>query len=138
MLSAVNTRSDLGNPFNAEVPVPLPCPTNVSLILNDGAAIDDFHESLANCVQRHVCRPDGYCKSKDGKCRFHFSFDLANDSRKFFEKIGNTDSVRAKIVLKRNDELMNVHNRSMLGHWCANVDIQIILDHHAAMDYMVK
>ncbi|EFX60656.1 hypothetical protein DAPPUDRAFT_276302 [Daphnia pulex] len=26
----------------------------------------------------------------------------------------------------------------MLEHWCANVDLQLILDHHAAMNYMVK
>jgi hypothetical protein len=88
-----------------------PCSSNVSSILNDGAAMDDFYERLANCVKRQVCRPDGYCKSKDGKFRFHFHFDLVNDSRIVFEKIGNTDSVRAKIVLKRNDKFMNVHNR---------------------------
>jgi hypothetical protein len=138
LLCACNTRSDPVNPFNAEVPVPHPCSSNVSSILNDGAAMDDFYERLANCVQRHVCRPDGYCKSKDGKCRFHFPFDLVSESRIVFEKIGNTDSVRAKIVLKRNDKYMNVHNRSMLEHWCANVDLQLILDHHAAMNYMVK
>jgi hypothetical protein len=26
----------------------------------------------------------------------------------------------------------------MLEHWCANVDLQMILDHHAEMNYMVK
>ena len=26
----------------------------------------------------------------------------------------------------------------MLEHWCANLDLLIILDHHAAINYMVK
>jgi hypothetical protein len=138
LLCACNTRSDPVNPFNTEIPVPHPCSSNGSSILNDGAAMDDFYERSANSVQRHVCRPVGYCKSKDGKCRFKFSFDLVSDLRIVFEKFGNTDSVRAKIVLKRNDKFMNVHNRSMLEHWCASLDLQIILDHHAAMNYMVK
>jgi hypothetical protein len=76
LLSAVNTRSDLANPFNAEVPVSNPCPTNVSSIPNDGVAMDDYYESLANCVQLYVCGPAGYCKSKNGgtECLFNFLF----------------------------------------------------------------
>jgi hypothetical protein len=26
----------------------------------------------------------------------------------------------------------------MLEHWCANLDLLIILDHHAAINYIVK
>jgi hypothetical protein len=58
---------------------------------------------------------------------------------KAWQTVFNVTSVdHMLIALKRNDKFMNVHNRSMLEHWCANVDIQIILEHHAAMDYMVK
>ena len=140
LLSAVNTRPDPVNTFNAEVPVPHPCSTNVSAILKDGAAKDSYYESLANCVQRHVCRPAGYCKSKNGgtKCVFNYPLDLVDESRIVFEKIGTTDSVRAKIVLQRNDKFLNIHNRSMLEHWCAKVDLQIVLHHQASMNYMVK
>ena len=42
------------------------------------------------------------------------------------------------IVHKRNDPFLNVHNRVMLEHWRANVDLQLILDSHAAITYMTK
>jgi hypothetical protein len=59
--------------------------------ISDGAAMDDYYESLANCVQRYVCGPAGYCKSKNGgtECLFNFLFYIANESR---------------IVLKRKEE----------------------------------
>jgi hypothetical protein len=55
MLSAVKTWSDLVNPFNAEVPVLNPYSTNVSAILNNEGAMDDYYESLVNCIQGQVC-----------------------------------------------------------------------------------
>ena len=68
------------------------------------------YENLCNCCQRHVCRPLGYCKSKmNNQCRFGYPIDLSEKTRLEFTEIGKT--VRAEIILKRNDKFMNVHNR---------------------------
>ena len=48
------------------------------------------------------------------------------------------NKVSAKILLKRNDPNLNVHNRSLFHHWRANMDMQIIIDSTAAINYMVK
>lgn len=61
---------------------------------------------------------------------------LQNETKLEFEVCGN--SVKAKITFKRNDDSLNVHNRTMLQHWRANVDIQLILDPYAAINYMAK
>jgi len=34
--------------------------------------------------------------------------------------------------------MMNVHNRIVAQNWRGNVDMQIILDQQAAINYMVK
>jgi hypothetical protein len=85
-----------------------------------------------------VCRLSGYCKSKKAgnKCRFGYPFKLENQTR--IEFIESENSVKAEIYLKRNDSYMNMHNRSICHNWRGNVDLQIILDHRAAIDYMVK
>ena len=40
--------------------------------------------------------------------------------------------------IKRNDQFLNIHNRTICNEWRANVDMQIILDQSAARHYMVK
>lgn len=77
-------------------------------------------------------------KNEKQQCRFNFPFKEERKSYITFEKIGNSEAVRARIVHKRNDSVMNVHNRTMLENWQANVDMQIILDHYAAVNYMAK
>ena len=114
LLTAVNTRLDPVNPFNAEVPIPHSCSTNVSAILNDQPATNKYYE-VANCVQRHACRPAVIASKKKGgsKFRFNYHFDETDESRIVFKNIG-TGSVRAKCIPKINDKYLNVHNRSML------------------------
>lgn len=137
LTTTFNPRQNPGSPEDASVPDPHPCSKDISDILRDSAAMDGDYEEIVNCVQRHICRHNGYCRSKnDGKCRFNFPFDRQTETKLIFEKTGN--SVKAKIVNKRNDEVMNVHNRTMLQFWRANVDFQIILDHHAAISYIAK
>jgi hypothetical protein len=96
------------------------------------------YESIINCCQRHVCRLSGYCKSskKFNKCRFGYPLELLEKSHIIFSETKNT--VRAKILIKRNDAHLNIHNRLICHHWRANVDMQIILDVSAAINYMVK
>lgn len=104
--------------------------------------MDKDYEEVANCVQRHVCRPQGYCKSKRGRagaeCRFGYPKPNEEATRIVFEPVGTNGQQKATTVVKRNDQWINIHNRPMLHHWRANVDFQLILDAHAAMTYMVK
>ncbi|XP_046642682.1 uncharacterized protein LOC124327729 [Daphnia pulicaria] len=101
LLCACNTRSDPVNPFNAEVPVPHPCSSNVSSILNDGAAMDDFFERLANCVQRHVCRPDGYYLQLilDHHAAMNYMVKYASKQ----ERSGNTLQQVIKTIINKAD-----------------------------------
>ncbi|RNA07296.1 ATP-dependent DNA helicase PIF1 [Brachionus plicatilis] len=108
-----------------------------TLIYDGQSEIHSNYENLANFVQRHVCRPDGYCKSKKGKeCRFEFPIQLQDKTEIVFKEIENT--IIAEIKLKRNDSNMNVHNILCCHHWRGNTDMQIIIDKNAAIRYMVK
>ena len=118
------------------VPEPHPCSLRTQNIPQD--KIEEDYQQLSNCCQRHVCRLDGYCKSKkfSKNCRFGYPFKLEEATRLEFIETENT--VKASILLKRNDEYMNMHNRLICHLWRANVDMQMILDKHAAVTYMVK
>jgi len=97
---------------------PHPCCLDLSLIAQADYPAD-FSE-LVNCVQRHVCRLNGYCKKKNKLgscntaianvnpvCRFGYPFQLNDETNiKFTESKSN---VRADVVLKRNDPNMNAH-----------------------------
>ena len=131
LLTAFNPRTE-----EQEQVVPDPHPCSI-----DQNEVDDrpkLYEALINCCQRHVCRPDGYCKSKkkDVKCRFHYPIEKTEATHIEFIEKGN--SVKAHIYIKRNDEYLNIHNQLIFEHWLANVDMQIILDKEAAVAYMVK
>jgi hypothetical protein len=117
------------------VPIPHPCSLDQNTIKVEDR--QKFYESILNCVQRHICITEGYCKStkKEG-CRFDFPFEECEASHIEFTETEST--VKAHIYLKRNDSFVNVHNKLILSHWCANVDMQIILDQAAAVAYMVK
>jgi len=43
-----------------------------------------------------------------------------------------------ELVTKRNDPLINPHNRLMLQGWRANVDLKPIISIHAALQYISK
>ena len=46
--------------------------------------------------------------------------------------------MKTTLVTKRNDSRVNNHQRLMLQSWRANCDIQIVLDYHACIEYLVK
>jgi len=75
-------------------------------------------------------------KKAPNKCRFGYPFKIENETRIDF--IETTNNVKAEIYLKRNDPYLNMHNRSICHNWRGNVDLQIILDKNAAINYMVK
>ncbi len=136
LLTATNPRTVFEEVIN--VPVPHPCSIDFTKVSFDDR--DNDYEELINCVQRHVCRLNGYCKSSKvinvGKCRFGYPIALEEKTR--IEFIENGKNVRAEIKLKRNDRYLNVHNRLITQNWRANTDMQIILDISAAINYMVK
>ena len=102
--------------------------------------------NLLNTIQRHRRCSTNYClkhkqNESDLKRRFNYPFDLCDKNRLEFEKIHTKDKsvkYRAKIVTKRNDTRLNNHQRVQLQGWRANCDIQVIIDHHACIEYLVK
>ncbi|CAF1045089.1 unnamed protein product [Brachionus calyciflorus] len=132
LITAMNPRTQQAESC---VPDPHPCSLKTSNI--DENKLDDDYNDLINCCQRHVCRINGYCKSKQvARCRFTYPFDLQEKTKIYFIETQNT--VKAEINLMRNDQFMNMHNRLVCHNWRGNVDMQIILDKSAAINYMVK
>ena len=43
-----------------------------------------------------------------------------------------------KVITKRNDPRLNNHQKTQLQGWRANCDIQVIIDHHACVEYLTK
>lgn len=108
----------------------------------------DMHKDyihLLNSVERHTTCSTKYCLRQNDKselfCRFHYPFDSCTNTRIDFEpintKTGET-KYKATIVTKRNDSRLNRHQPLQLQGWRANCDIQIILDYHACLEYLVK
>lgn len=129
LITAMNPRKD----FKENVcPEPHPCSLDASTIKDH----KEHYENIVNCCQRHVCRLEAYCKSKSGKCRFGYPFQLEKSTR--LEFIETKNSVKAEIHLKRYDPYLNMHNITTEQCWKGNTDMQIILDQHAAISYMVK
>ena len=58
-----------------------------------------------------------------------------------FEPINTKDKsvqYRLKVKTERNDSRLNNHQPIQLLGWCANCDIQIIIDHHSCVEYLSK
>ena len=96
---------------------------------------EDYHD-IVNTVQRHTRCSTAYCLKKKPaqqqlKCRFNFPHPEELLSTIEYE---NGD-IRAVLIIKRNDLRINSHNRLLIQHWRANVDLQIIID---AARYMAK
>ncbi|CAF0951603.1 unnamed protein product [Brachionus calyciflorus] len=128
LVTAMNPRISFDE---AIVPEPHPCSLNTNKIpVNE---FESDYENLINCCQRHVCRKSSLAKNL-GKCRFKYSFSLQNETK--IEFVESDNSVRAEILVLRNDPYMNMHNRLICHHWRGNVDMQIILDKSAAINYM--
>ena len=135
LVTAINYKDIPQHPV---VPDPHPCCIDIQLL--DEELYDEDYTELVNCTQRHVCRKNGVCQSKkknmENICRFGYPFDLNDKSKLLFnEKSGRIDT---EICLARNDPYMNPHSRLIAHAWRANVDQSIVVNHRAAVNYMVK
>ena len=105
---------------------------------NDDQLETDYME-LVNSVQRHkTCST--YCRRyKKGKayCRFKFPFDLQPSTTIDFTENRN-GNFKVDLKTQRNDPIMNKHNRCQLQNFRSNVDMQIVLDYAACVDYIAK
>ena len=106
---------------------------------------DDDYADLVNSVERHTKCSSAYCvrTDKDGNqnCRFNFPIEETPQTYIKFEEVNSKkadSNYRATIVSKRNDTRVNRHQRIQLQGWRANCDIQLIIDHHACVEYLAK
>ena len=115
-----------------------PCVQN-PLLLSDK---EKDYADLVNTVERHTKCNAAYClRKKKGesqvKCRFDYPRPLQAQTTLEFEELSDK-RIRAKVVTKRNDPLINSHNKSLLQFWRANVDVQAIVDIEDCVQYMTK
>ena len=119
------------------VPVLHPCALHVKEI---GDTDDEDYYNIINAVQRHTRCSAAYCLcTKHGQqhCRFDYPRPEQHASSLQFEKLQD-GSVRALLTTQRNDPRVNSHNRIMIQHWRANVDLQVIVDVKACARYVAK
>ena len=119
------------------LPDPHPCAVAIDKIVD----IDSDYHDMVNSVQRHTRCSSAYCLRKkpgqEEKCRFDYPRPLLESSTFEFEKL-DSGMIRTTLITQRNDPRVNSHNRVMLQHWRANVDVQIIIDVEACARYMAK
>ena len=120
---------------------PQPHPCTVSF--KDITDLDDDYHDLTNSVQRHTRCNAAYClrqknnSTQPPTCRFNYPRSLQTESTFTFERLSD-GTIRCTLLTRRNDPRVNSHNRLLLQHWRANVDVQIIVDIHACARYMAK
>ncbi|XP_026442569.1 uncharacterized protein LOC113342147 [Papaver somniferum] len=88
---------------------------------------------------RHT-RYGSYCLRKNkitkrDECRFRFSIELLDES-KLVEEPSETNIYR--FVGRRNDELLNSHNRAVLQTWRANIDCSAVTTMESVIRYIAK
>ena len=97
LLTAMNSRSGFESDSVA-IPDPHPCTKNTLEYLDNPDSLDTDYLELLNCCQRHICRPDGYCKSiKGNESQFNYLIQIQSGTSVNFEEVGS--SVQAKIAL---------------------------------------
>ena len=125
-----------GQPFVP--PVPHPCAKRFE-------DVDDFesdYESLVNCVQRHTRCATGYCLRKKrgsdvAECRFGYPKELADTTTVTVNR-SDSGTVEVTVEPRRNDPLLNCHNRAIVQTWRGNVDFQLIHDRRKVVEYLAK
>ena len=103
--------------------------------------MDDDYANLLNTVQRHTKCNSEYClrTNIEGEqyCRFHYPFELQDRTHIKYQKLTTKSGtvIRPEIVAQRNDARLNRHQQILLQGWRANCDIQLVIDHHACVEY---
>lgn len=92
---------------------------------------------IINTCQLHHCT-ESYCLRKQRgsgtkKCRFGFPKETTDETKIVIDPKG-----RFVVYLKRNHDRLNIHIRSLLQIWRANIDIQIIIDPEISRKYVSK
>ncbi|KAL5698787.1 DNA helicase [Ranunculus cassubicifolius] len=95
--------------------------------------------SLVNWVERHS-KCGTYClrmnrRTKQMVCRFKYPMEILEQSKIIEEP---PDSNMYRYMGRRNDELVNSHNRDVLQTWRANIDWSAILSREAVLYYVAK
>ena len=103
---------------------------------------EEDYNDLVNTVERHTKCNAAYCLRKkkgqnQSQCRFNYPRPLQSQTTIEFEELPNK-RIRAKVVTKHNDPLINSHNKSLLQYWRANIDVQTIVDIEDCVRYMTK
>ena len=85
-----------------------------------------------NTVESHSRCNAAYCLRRknsqtQAKCRFDYPRPTTEATDIVFETLPS-GRIRAKLITKRNDPLINTHNPTLLQHWRANVDLPVIID----------
>ena len=131
------------NPADFLKPLLHPCKRHFNNIIHD--EYDNDYCDLVNTVQRHTKCNSAYClkEDKEGqqRCRFNFPIDTVEKTHLNFEKVyrkNGKETYRPIIVSERNDSRVNRHQRLQLQGWRANCDIQLVIDHHACIEYLAK
>ena len=107
--------------------------------------VEDFeadYESLINCVQRHTRCKERYCLRKKrgsavAECRFGYPKPLVDPTA---VSVDRSDGGHVKVTVepRRNDPLLNCHNRAIAQTWRANSDFQVIIDRRRVVEYLAK
>ncbi len=96
---------------------------------------------LLNWVERHTKCTPGYCEVKrkipgsaDTRtaCRFDYPFDCRASAGMGLDSKG-----RVRFEPRRNDPILNPHNRAMIYAWQANLDLKPVLSKEAALRCVV-
>ena len=109
-----------------------------------GNDINKIYGDMITWCQRHR-HSQGYCL-KDGDCRFNFPRDVCEKTRiivkdQGYKKGDNKGELRRtviEIVFATNDRWLNSHSKIGFLGWGANIDMSILVDAHAVIEYVSK
>ena len=119
-----------------------PHPSEVRICDLSQEQCQNHYHRLLMTVQQHECKPapKGCLRKKNNKeepkCRFHFPKDPLDRTDIEFEKVNGV--VKARIKVKTNNRYLNPAEKCQIMGHSANVDMQILLDFHVAVNYAAK
>ena len=105
---------------------------------------EDDYADLVNTVERHSKCSSHCCLRQDilgnQYYRFYYPFEMNNKTYIKYNKVTSRGESHFKpeIVTKRNDPRVNRHQQIQLQGWRDNYYIQLIIDHHACIEYLAK